>query len=100
MIIGPVGRRDWVTLRTAPQTPATAPNSAASAIMTPRRSVHCRAATAGPISIATISTTPTVCRPITTAMTISEVSSTLKRSVAKPRLAAKSASNARSLNSL
>ena len=43
------------------------PNSAASTTMCSSRLVHCRAATAGAITIAAIRTTPTICRPTTTA---------------------------------
>ena len=45
----------------ADRRPASAPNDAERTIIAPNRFVHCRAAAAGPISIAAISTTPTVC---------------------------------------
>ncbi len=87
---GPVGRRASLTLNNAPIIPDSAPNSAASSNITPKRSVHCRAAAAGAISIAAISTTPTVCKPISTAMTIKDVSKMLNRPVGKPSVDAKS----------
>jgi hypothetical protein len=99
-MVGPVGSPSWVKLSSAPITPASAPNDAERTIMVASRLVHCRAAAAGPISIAAISTTPTVCKPMTTATTISDVNSTLSRLVPKPRLLANSGSKVSSLNSL
>ena len=49
----------------------------------PRRSVHWRAAAAGATIMALISTTPTVCRPITMATTSSAVSTTCLSTSAK-----------------
>jgi hypothetical protein len=80
-MVGPVGRPSAVALITAPVTPAAAPKAPASTTITPSRSVHCRAAAAGATSIALISTTPTVCRPITIATTSSVVSRTSSRRI-------------------
>ena len=96
---GPVGVRAARLLATAPATPAAAPNSAASTVIGMSRSVHWRAAAAGATSIALISTTPTACRPATTASTSRPVSSRSRRRTGSPSRAAKAGSKLSSLNS-
>ena len=64
---------------TAPVTPASGAEHRRERHHRPEPVVHCRAAAAGATSIALISTTPTVCRPITIATTSSAVSSDLER---------------------
>src|SRR5687767_2617470 len=58
-IVGPVGTLRpgllRVSLRTDPPAPAAAPNSPANTVITPNRSVHCRAAAAGATTSALIS---------------------------------------------
>ena len=78
-IIGPVGILAAVLLITAPVMPAIAPKKAARQTMNARRLVHWRAAEAGATTMALISTTPTACRPITIAITISVISGVLER---------------------
>ena len=51
-IVGPVGSLGTLALRTAPVTPATAPKSDDSPIITPSLSVHCLAAAAGANAVA------------------------------------------------
>ena len=59
-IVGPVGSFSTRLLTTAPDIPDTAPNNAARSTMKESLFVHWRAATAGAMTIALISTTPTV----------------------------------------
>jgi hypothetical protein len=61
--------------------------------------VHCRAAAAGATTIALISTTPTVCSPITIAMTRNVVSRTSIARIGSPSVAPNSGSKLSSLNS-
>ncbi len=84
-ITGPVGSRGTRALASEPVTPAAAPMPAASRIMEPRRSVHWRAAAAGVMRAATMSTTPTVCRPTTTTTTRSRVRRTSSLLHRKPQ---------------
>ena len=64
--------------------------------------LHARnfAAAAGAMSMATIKTTPTVFKPITTATTITDVNSALRYFVGKPKLCPNALSNVAILNSL
>ena len=54
--------------------------------MMPSRLVHCRAATAGAMIIAAISTTPTICNPMTTASAIMVVSPASSARTGRPRV--------------
>lgn len=58
-IRGPVGRSGAKDDIPVPATPDRSPNRDAKIAIAPSRSVHCRAAAAGAMSIALISTTPT-----------------------------------------
>ena len=69
-IVGPGGVTS-MTLPSEPKKPLRAPNRPASMTTGPRRLLHCRAAVAGATSRADISTTPTACKPMTTASTMS-----------------------------
>ena len=97
--VGPVGIRGTRALRTAPATPPAAPKNAERPAMTGSRSVHCRAAAGGATRSALTSTTPTVCRPTTTATTVMAVSSNSSRRTGKPKTAALSRSNETRANS-
>ena len=97
-IVGPVAV--WaVVLITEPATPAAAPSTADRITITPRRSVHWRAAAPGATTMALISTTPTVLSPTTMAITSRLVSSTSSRRTGNPIEAAKSGLKLSSLNS-
>src|SRR5262245_7106836 len=102
-MVGPVGTvrptalSRW--LRADPPAPASAPNSPARSVITPSRSVHCRAAAAGATTRALIKTTPTLSNPITIDRTNRPVSKMSRATTGSPSPAAKSRSNVRSFNS-
>ena len=73
-ITGPVGIRGTKELMKVPTTPDKPPKAAASSTILCRCSVQKRAATAGVMSIAAISTTPTACKPTITVSAISPIS--------------------------
>jgi hypothetical protein len=98
-MVGPVGMCAAVPLSSVPLTPATAPNAAASTTITPSELVHCRAAAAGAMTMALISTTPTVWSPMTMAMTRNVVSRTSMVRMGMPWDAPYSGSKLSSLNS-
>ena len=72
-ITGPVERLFSLALLAVPKTPENIPKKAANRIITLNLSVHCLAAAAGANSMALMSTTPTVCNPITIASTIKKL---------------------------
>ena len=99
-ITGPVGSRGAMALRKVPATPERPPKSAASSTIRCRRSVQKRAATAGVISMAAISTTPTACSPTMTVITIRPISARSTARTGNPRDCRKPGSKIRALNSL
>ena len=98
-ISGPVDSPRPAALTTAPDTPASVPNSADSTTMAPRLRVHCRAAVAGAMIMAVISTTPTICNPTTTARATMAVIAASSARTGSPSEAAKPGSKETSLNS-
>ena len=96
---GPVGILRIDELTSVPKRPDTPPKNPAKTTMTDRRSVHCRAPTAGEINMALIKITPTVCKPATTANTVIKTKSRLMRLVEKPKLSAYSGLKTYSFNS-
>ena len=99
-ITGPVDIPSVVLLIIEPIIPLMPPNIAERISMLFRLDIHWRAAAAGAMSIATIRTTPTVFRPMTTATTITDVSKALRYLVGKPKLCPNALSNVAILNSL
>ena len=85
-ITGPVDIPSVVLLIIEPIIPLKPPKIADKIIIFFRFEVHCLAAAAGAISIETIKTTPTVCNPITTATTITDVNKALMYLIGNPRL--------------
>ena len=97
---GPVDIPSAVLLIIDPIIPLMPPKIAERTNMLFKLEIHCLAAAAGAINMATIRTTPTVCSPITTATTITDVSKALRYLVGNPKLCPKALSNVAILNSL